>query len=66
MRQGQARPKGHTPAELDERLADVLCNALLLAKHHQVDLPAAIKRKWLSRVGTADTWPASAVTSHQH
>jgi NTP pyrophosphatase (non-canonical NTP hydrolase) len=59
MRQGQARPKGHTPAELDEKLADeiadVLCHALLLAEHHQVDLPAAIRRKWLSRVGHADT-----------
>lgn len=59
MRQGQARPKGHTPAELDEKLADeiadVLCHALLLAEHHQVDLPAAIRRKWLSRVGTANT-----------
>jgi NTP pyrophosphatase (non-canonical NTP hydrolase) len=54
MRQGQARPKGHTPAELDEKLADeiadVLCHALLIAEHHQVDLPAAIRRKWLSRV----------------
>jgi NTP pyrophosphatase (non-canonical NTP hydrolase) len=59
MRQGQAKPKGHTPAKLDERLTDeitdVLCHALLLAEHHQVDLPAAIRRKWLSRVGTADT-----------
>jgi NTP pyrophosphatase (non-canonical NTP hydrolase) len=53
--QGQARPKGHTPAELAEKLADeiadVLCHALLLAEHHEVDLVAAIRRKWLSRVG---------------
>jgi NTP pyrophosphatase (non-canonical NTP hydrolase) len=54
MRQGQARPKGHTAAELDDKLADeiadVLCHALLLAEHHQVDLLAAIRRKWLSRM----------------
>ncbi|MGH3588122.1 MAG: NUDIX domain-containing protein [Pseudonocardia sp.] len=61
IRQGQARPKGHTPAELDEMLADeiadVLCHALLLAEHHQVDLPAAIRRKWLAA--------ALAVLSHE-
>jgi NTP pyrophosphatase (non-canonical NTP hydrolase) len=55
MREGQARPKGHTSAELDEKfaeeIADVLCHVLLLAEHHEVDLPAAVKRKWLSRVG---------------
>ncbi len=59
MRQGQARRKGFTLAELDEKLADeiadVLCHALLLAEHHQVDLPATIRRKRLSRVGPADT-----------
>ena len=46
--------KGHTRAELDERLADeiadVLCHALLLAAHHGVDLPTAIRRKWLERI----------------
>jgi NTP pyrophosphatase (non-canonical NTP hydrolase) len=58
MREGQARPKGHTRAELDERLADeiadVLCHALLLAAHHGVDLPTAIRRKWLKRIGPVD------------
>ncbi|GIE98362.1 MazG nucleotide pyrophosphohydrolase domain-containing protein [Paractinoplanes rishiriensis] len=48
---GQARAKDRT---LDEReaafraeLADVLCHVLLLARHHDVDLPAEITAKWL-------------------
>jgi hypothetical protein len=28
----------------------VLCQVLLLARHHEVDLPAEIDRKWLSRL----------------
>lgn len=55
MRTGQARAKGHTPAELSAgfaaELADVLCHVLLLARAHDVDLPAEIDRKWLSRLG---------------
>jgi NTP pyrophosphatase (non-canonical NTP hydrolase) len=51
MRTGQARAKGHTAAELDENfrseLADVLCQTLLLARHHGVDLEAEVERKWL-------------------
>ncbi|MFI6816958.1 pyrophosphatase [Nonomuraea sp. NPDC050328] len=51
MRTGQARDKGHTPAELDQafrsELADVLCQLLLLARHHDVDLQAEINHKWM-------------------
>jgi NTP pyrophosphatase (non-canonical NTP hydrolase) len=43
-----------TPQELAANfraeLADVLCQVVLLARHHEVDLPAEINRKWLSRL----------------
>ncbi|MBK5250571.1 MAG: hypothetical protein JJE50_14270 [Actinomycetales bacterium] len=52
MASGRARDKGHSADELRERLhaetADVLCHVLLLARHHGVDLEAAIDKKWLS------------------
>jgi NTP pyrophosphatase (non-canonical NTP hydrolase) len=32
---------------LEDELADVLGQALLLAHHHKIDVPAAIRRKWL-------------------
>jgi NTP pyrophosphatase (non-canonical NTP hydrolase) len=51
MKTGQARDKGQTSDELDAgfraELADVLCQVLLLARHHDVDLEAAIADKWL-------------------
>ncbi|MFC7342834.1 hypothetical protein [Saccharopolyspora griseoalba] len=51
MRQGLARPKGRDRAELDAdfraELADVFCQSLLLARHHGIDLPAAVAEKWL-------------------
>jgi NTP pyrophosphatase (non-canonical NTP hydrolase) len=54
MQSGQARTKDLTSAELianfHAELADVLCQVLLLARHHDVDLPAEIDRKWLSRL----------------
>jgi NTP pyrophosphatase (non-canonical NTP hydrolase) len=54
MHSGQARTKELTPEELAENfraeVADVLCQVLLLARHHDVDLPAEIDRKWLSRL----------------
>ncbi|MFI5935044.1 pyrophosphatase [Actinoplanes sp. NPDC051494] len=57
MRTGQARPKGLTPAELragvGAEVADVLCQVLLLAKHLDVDLPAEVTKKWLSRLPPA-------------
>jgi len=47
---GQARTSA-TADELRARfgaeLADVLCHAVLLARHHDVDLDAAIAAKWL-------------------
>jgi NTP pyrophosphatase (non-canonical NTP hydrolase) len=53
MRQGQARAKGMTSAELDARfaaeIADVLCHALLIASHHSIDVQGEIERKWLAR-----------------
>ena len=54
MQSGQARTKDLTPEQLAANfraeLADVLCQVLLLARHHDVDLPAEIDRKWLSRL----------------
>lgn len=51
MRSGQARTKGHTPRELDDKfgaeLADVLCHVVLMARHQGVDLAEQIERKWL-------------------
>lgn len=54
MRTGQARDKGLSEQEIDERfraeLADVLCQVLVLARCHGVDLAAEVDRKWLSRL----------------
>ncbi|MGP4017854.1 MazG nucleotide pyrophosphohydrolase domain-containing protein [Saccharopolyspora sp. 5N708] len=51
MRTGQARDKGKTTQELDAdfraELADVLCQTLLLARYHGIDLEAAVADKWL-------------------
>ncbi|SEH00508.1 NTP pyrophosphatase, house-cleaning of non-canonical NTPs [Nonomuraea solani] len=51
MRTGRARTKGHSEEELDvnfrAELADVLCQVVLMARHHGVDLQAEIERKWL-------------------
>jgi len=51
MRSGQARDKGHSADELEAgfraELADVLCQVLLLARHHDVDLEAEVEQKWL-------------------
>lgn len=51
MRTGQARSKGNTQQELDDRfgaeLADVLCHVVLMARHHGVDLEEQVERKWL-------------------
>jgi NTP pyrophosphatase (non-canonical NTP hydrolase) len=53
MREGQARSKGLTAPDLDQRfaaeIADVICHALLVASHHNVDLQSAIEQRWLSR-----------------
>jgi NTP pyrophosphatase (non-canonical NTP hydrolase) len=54
MRNGQARTKGLTPEELDANfraeIADVLCQLLLMARHHDVDVAAEVERKWLYRL----------------
>lgn len=54
MREGQARPKGRTVPELDAlfaaEIADAVCQALLIAEHHGVDVETAIAEKWLSRL----------------
>lgn len=54
MLRGLARTKGRTPEERDAafraEVADVFCHVLLLARAHDVDLPAEIGRKWLSRL----------------
>lgn len=49
--QGQSRKKSKTKttfrAEFADEIADVLCMALLVAKHHDIDVEQAIVRKWL-------------------
>ncbi|OLT11505.1 pyrophosphatase [Pseudonocardia sp. CNS-139] len=58
MRQGQARTKGLTGADIDAafraEVADVLGQVLLLAHHHGIDLVTEIERKWLARRDVAD------------
>ncbi|MCI2417380.1 hypothetical protein MOQ72_08080 [Saccharopolyspora sp. K220] len=53
MSTGQARDKGKTLPELNAdfraEIADVLCQTLLLARHHGIDLEAAVADKWLIR-----------------
>lgn len=48
---GQARNQDASAAELQQRfedeVADVLGQILLLSNHHQIDLSAALQRKWL-------------------
>jgi NTP pyrophosphatase (non-canonical NTP hydrolase) len=52
MKTGQARDKGHSAVELDNdfraEVADVLCQVLLLARHHGIDLEDAVAEKWLA------------------
>ncbi|MER7245310.1 pyrophosphatase [Kribbella sp. NPDC000426] len=47
----RARSKGATPDVIrdafHQEFADVLCQLLLFARQHDVDLPAEIERKWL-------------------
>jgi NTP pyrophosphatase (non-canonical NTP hydrolase) len=54
MRSGQARSKGLSPHELEAgfraEIADVLCQTLLLARRHGVDVTAEVERKWLYRL----------------
>lgn len=54
MRNGQARAKGRTQEELEadfrQEMADVLCQLLLMATHHGVDIEAEIRKKWLYRL----------------
>jgi NTP pyrophosphatase (non-canonical NTP hydrolase) len=49
--QGQSRKKSETKAtfraEFADKIADVLCMVLLVAKHHDIDVEQAITRKWL-------------------
>jgi NTP pyrophosphatase (non-canonical NTP hydrolase) len=53
MLSGRARERGNTPEQLQQafrtELADALCQVLLLARHHDVDLQAAVEEKWLRR-----------------
>ncbi|GAA1511182.1 pyrophosphatase [Kribbella lupini] len=55
---GRARTKGLSEAEIRDafelEFADVLCQLLLLARHHKVDVPAAVERKWLIREAQLD------------
>lgn len=50
---GRGLPKGRTPEELRQDLADetadVLGHILLLAHQHDLDLNAAVERKWRFR-----------------
>ena len=48
---GQARAKGRTQEQIGEdfrsEIADVLCQILLLARHHGIDPVEAIDAKWM-------------------
>jgi NTP pyrophosphatase (non-canonical NTP hydrolase) len=54
MRSGQARTKGLAPEEVEANfraeIADVLCQLLLMAHHHGVDVADAVERTWLYRL----------------
>ena len=47
---GRGRAKGRSPEEMERDLADetadILGHVLLFARRHEVDLAAAIERKW--------------------
>ena len=51
MRAGLARTKGRDQGQLDAdfraEIADVLCQTMLLARHHGVDIFDAVSEKWL-------------------
>ncbi|MBX4860225.1 pyrophosphatase [Rhizobium sophorae] len=50
---GRGRAKGRSPEDMQRELADetadVLGHLLLFARHNDLDLAAAIERKWLFR-----------------
>lgn len=52
---GRGRLKGATTAELrqamEDEAADVLAMLLLFARHNQIDLDAALERKWFQYLG---------------
>jgi NTP pyrophosphatase (non-canonical NTP hydrolase) len=54
MRNGQARTKGQTQAEIEANFraefADVLCQLLLMANHHGIDVATEVDQKWLHRL----------------
>ena len=56
MRNGQARAKGRSAEDLEAgfraEMADVLCQLLLMAQHHGVDIEDEVDRKWLHRLRT--------------
>ncbi|BCL81283.1 pyrophosphatase [Ktedonobacteria bacterium brp13] len=51
MMTGKARTKGKSPEEIQsefhKEVADVLCQTLLLARFHGIDLDKEIEEKWL-------------------
>ncbi|GLY98096.1 MazG nucleotide pyrophosphohydrolase domain-containing protein [Actinoplanes sp. NBRC 103695] len=53
-RNGQARTKGLDAEAIEAgfraELADVLCQLLLMARHHGVDIEDEVRRKWLYRL----------------
>jgi len=64
MLTGQARTKGRTEGEIDQsfraEVADVLSHALLLARHHGIDVVEEVRRKWLVWADTGDDTRAGA------
>lgn len=51
MASGQARVKGRTPATFGAEIADVLCQVLVLAHHHRIDVVEEVRKKWLVYAG---------------
>jgi NTP pyrophosphatase (non-canonical NTP hydrolase) len=59
MISGQARTKGRSAEEIQAmfraEVADVLCQVLILARHHEIDVVEEVRSKWL--VFAADAAP---------
>lgn len=62
---GQGRPRGKSPAELedavDDEIADLIGHAVLLAHHRGTDVQAVLDRKWLRRPQNHPETPKSTV-----
>lgn len=67
MLSGQARAKGRSAEEIHAmfraEVADVLCQVLILARHHKIDVVDEIRSKWLVFADDASPSRATALSS---